>query len=242
MIQGKVWSPAATGDMAGQTVEELLLASSGAALAMGEDDRSKRLQDGASRSSSATCFDFGQVRSALNGTQGLLIYPIRPGIVQATAYFAQAAKEAGVDHRQHVADLREGGREEPRRDRHWLSERVFDWSGLTVAHIRPTYFAEWLLYVAPMIREGKLHCRSAPAARPIGAETSACDRGPSSKTRGRIAARVYPLFGTRSSTATRRCQVLSRVLGRSRIQAGQLRGVPEVRKGEGRTNHTAGCN
>jgi hypothetical protein len=31
------------------------------------------------------------------------------------------------------------------------------WSGLTVAHIRPTYFAEWLLYLAPMIKAGLLH-------------------------------------------------------------------------------------
>ena len=29
--------------------------------------------------------------------------------------------------------------------------------GVTVAHIRPTYFAEWLLYLAPMIRAGLLH-------------------------------------------------------------------------------------
>ena len=28
---------------------------------------------------------------------------------------------------------------------------------LTVAHIRPTYFAEWLLYLAPMIKAGLLH-------------------------------------------------------------------------------------
>jgi NAD(P)H dehydrogenase (quinone) len=40
---------------------------------------------------------------------------------------------------------------------HWLAERVFDWSGVTVAHIRPTYFAEWLLYLAPMIKAGRLH-------------------------------------------------------------------------------------
>src|SRR5258707_12571318 len=40
---------------------------------------------------------------------------------------------------------------------HWLAERVFDWSELTVAHLRPTYFAEWLLNLAPMIRAGLMH-------------------------------------------------------------------------------------
>ena len=34
----------------------------------------------------------------LSGVQrAYFVYPIRPGILQATAYFAQAAKEAGVD-------------------------------------------------------------------------------------------------------------------------------------------------
>jgi NAD(P)H dehydrogenase (quinone) len=37
-----------------------------------------------------------------------------------------------------------------------LAERVFDWSGVPTAHIRPTYFAEWLLYLAPMIRQGRM--------------------------------------------------------------------------------------
>jgi NAD(P)H dehydrogenase (quinone) len=29
---------------------------------------------------------------------------------------------------------------------HWISERVFDWSGVPVTHLRPTFFAQWLLY------------------------------------------------------------------------------------------------
>jgi NAD(P)H dehydrogenase (quinone) len=29
---------------------------------------------------------------------------------------------------------------------HWVSERVFDWSGTPTTHLRPTFFAEWLLY------------------------------------------------------------------------------------------------
>ena len=37
---------------------------------------------------------------------------------------------------------------------HWLSERVFDWSGVPVSHIRPTLFSEWILYGAAMIRQG----------------------------------------------------------------------------------------
>ena len=41
--------------------------------------------------------DFESVRSALKGVQRAYFgYPIRPGLLQATARFAYAAKEAGV--------------------------------------------------------------------------------------------------------------------------------------------------
>ncbi|WP_245433451.1 hypothetical protein [Rhizobium anhuiense] len=29
---------------------------------------------------------------------------------------------------------------------HWISERVFDWSGVATTHLRPTFFARWLVY------------------------------------------------------------------------------------------------
>src|SRR5262249_56215006 len=85
-------------------------------------------------------------------------YPIRPGIIQATAIFAQAAKEAGIACVVNMSQIsaREDAKSHAAQD-HWLAERVFDWSSLTVVHLRPTYFAEWLLYLAPMIRAGLLH-------------------------------------------------------------------------------------
>ena len=36
-----------------------------------------------------------------------------------------------------------------------LSEQAFGWSGLPVAHLRVTFFAEWLLYIAPLIWRGR---------------------------------------------------------------------------------------
>jgi uncharacterized protein YbjT (DUF2867 family) len=40
---------------------------------------------------------------------------------------------------------------------HWLSEQIFNWSGVAVAHLRATFFAEWLLYTAPLplLKEGR---------------------------------------------------------------------------------------
>src|SRR6266478_3869227 len=38
---------------------------------------------------------------------------------------------------------------------HWLCEQVFNWSGVPSTHLRCTFFAEWLLYIAPLIRYGR---------------------------------------------------------------------------------------
>jgi len=98
---------------------------------------------------------------------------------------------------------------------HWLSERLFDWSGLTVAHIRPTYFAEWLLYLAPMIKGGLLHVpfgtgKHAPiAAEDQGRVIAGILEDPAAHT-----GKIYPLFGPVEYTYEETAQVLSRVLGK----------------------------
>ena len=99
MIQGKVLVTGATGDTGRATVNELLARGNKVrALAHGQDDRSKRLQEQGVEVVYGDLLDFGQVRAALSGVQrAYFVYPIRPGILQATAYYAQAAKEAGVD-------------------------------------------------------------------------------------------------------------------------------------------------
>ncbi len=160
MIRGKVLVTGATGDTGRATVNELLARGHKVrALAHGQDKRSEKLREQGVEVVYGDLLDFSQVRAALNGVErAYFVYPIRPGILQATAYFAQAAKEAGVDGVVNMSQIsaREDAQSHAATD-HWLSERIFDWSGLTVAHIRPTYFAEWLLYLAPMIKAGLLH-------------------------------------------------------------------------------------
>ena len=208
----------ATGDTGQATVNELLARGHKVrALAHGRDDRSKRLQARGVEVVYGDLLDFGQVRAALSGVQrAYFVYPIRPGILQATAYFAQAAKEAGVDGLVNMSQksAREDAKSHAATD-HWLSERVFDWSGLTVAHVRPTYFAEWLLYIAPMIKAGLLHVPFGTGKHaPIAAEDQ-----------GRVIAgiledpaahkgKIYPLFGPVEYTYSEMAQVLSRVLGK----------------------------
>jgi len=218
MIPGKVLVTGATGDTGRATVHELLARGHKVrALAHARDDRSKGLEERGVEVVYGDLLDFGQVRAALGGVQrAYFVYPIRPGILQATAYFAQAAKEAGVEGIVNMSQksAREDARSHAATD-HWLSERLFDWSGLTVAHIRPTYFAEWLLYLAPMIKAGLLHVpfgtgKHAPiAAEDQGRVISGILEDPAAHK-----GKTYPLFGPVEYTYEETAKVLGRVLGR----------------------------
>jgi NAD(P)H dehydrogenase (quinone) len=99
MIQGKVLFTGATGDTGGATVQELLAGGHRVrALAHRQDERSKQLQERGVEVVFGDLLDFGEMRAALKGVQrAYFCYPIRPGIDQATAQFAQAAKEGAVD-------------------------------------------------------------------------------------------------------------------------------------------------
>ena len=218
MSTGKILITGATGDTGGAAIERLLeLGREVRALAHTRDERSERLRGRGVEVVYGDLLDFGQVRAALDGVKrAYFVYPIRPGILQATAYFAQVAKEAGVDGIVNMSQksAREDAKSHAATD-HWLSERVFDWSGLNVAHIRPTYFAEWLIYVAPMIRAGLLHVPFGTGKHaPITAEDQ-----------GRVIAgiledpaphkgAVYPLYGPVEYTYEETAVVLSRVLGK----------------------------
>jgi NAD(P)H dehydrogenase (quinone) len=218
MSHGTVLVTGATGDTGGATVELLLAHGRRVrALAHREDARSKRLQELGAEVVFGDFLDLDAIRAAVQGVQrAYFCYPIRPGIIQATAYFAQAAKEAGIDGVVNMSQIsaREDAKSHAMCD-HWLAERVFDWSGLTVAHLRPTLFAEWLLYLAPMIRAGLLHVPFGPSRHaPIAAEDQArvivgILEDPASH-RGKI----YPLYGPVEFTHKEIAQVLSRVLGK----------------------------
>jgi len=96
--------------------------------------------------------------------------------VQGTAQFAQAAKEAGVEVIVNMSQksARSDAKSEAARQ-HWLSERVFDWSGVPAVHLRPTFFAEWRLNLAPMIRQGRILAPFNTTGRhaPVAAEDQA---------------------------------------------------------------------
>jgi NAD(P)H dehydrogenase (quinone) len=117
------------------------------ALAHHADKRSERLQAAGAQIVVADLLDLAAVRTATEGVDGAYFsYPIMPGLVEASTIFAQAAAEAGVgvivDMSQKSARS-EAGSNAARQ--HWLSERIFNNFPVPVAHIRPTFFAEWLI-------------------------------------------------------------------------------------------------
>lgn len=216
MSQGTVLVTAATGNTGGATVEEFLARGRHVrALAHREDARSKRLQELGAEVVFGDFLDLGAIRAAVQGVQrAYFCYPIRPGVIQATAYFAQAAKEAGIDGVVNMSQVcaRKDAKSHAMYD-HWLAERVFDWSGLTVAHLRPTLFAESLLVLSPMIRVGLLHVPFGPGRHaPIAAEDQARVIVAILEDPASLRGKVYPLYGPVEFTHQDIAQVLSRVL------------------------------
>lgn len=140
----------ATGKTGAHTVR--LLREKGAsvrALVHTRDQRSERLAELGADVVHADLLDFGAVRSAMTDvTAAYFCYPISPGgLLDATTIFAQAAEEAGVDAVVNMSQI------SARRDaksnvaqQHWLSERLWDRTALITTHLRPTFFAEWLIF------------------------------------------------------------------------------------------------
>jgi uncharacterized protein YbjT (DUF2867 family) len=112
------------------------------------DERSTALQNEGAEIFVGDLLEHDDILRAMDGVTGAyLCYPVRPGYIQATAYFADAARRAGVEVVVEMSQIsaREDSLSHAARD-HWIAERVLDWSGVPVVHIRPTFFSEWLIF------------------------------------------------------------------------------------------------
>ncbi len=155
MSESKILVTGATGKTGKDTVKFLLERGQAVrAMVRTNDDRSEALRKQGAEIVLGDLRNFESVRAALEGTRSAyFVFPIEPGILEGTAYFAQAAKEAGV---QAIVNMSQAS---ARREatshaaqNHWLSERVFDWSGVPSVHLRSTLFAEWVLYWRAFIK------------------------------------------------------------------------------------------
>jgi len=161
--------------------------------------------------------DFEAVRSALEGAQGAyFVYPIRPGILQASAYFAQAAKEAGIEIVVNMSQIsaRREAKSHAAQD-HWISEQVFNWSGVPTTHLRPTLFAEWALYWTDLIKTGNLRLPFGTGKHaPIAAEDQARVIAKILLTPQEHQGKVYPLYGEKEYSFPEIAAEIGKVIGK----------------------------
>jgi len=139
----------ATGATGGFAIDQLLAKGANVrAFVRKDDERAASLRARGVDIAVGDIKDFYAVRAAMVGVHSAyFVYPLEPHILKAAVYFAQAAKEAGVkavvnisQRTAHIDSASHSAQD------HWFSERVFDWSGVPVIHLRPTLFMEWLLY------------------------------------------------------------------------------------------------
>jgi NAD(P)H dehydrogenase (quinone) len=144
----------ATGRTGRHTVRHLLEKGHAVrALVHQEDERSEALRSAGAEVVVGDLLEHDAVIRTTAGTSAAYFcYPIRPGIIQATAYFADAAKRADLKAVINMSQIsaREDAKSHAARD-HWIAERVFDWSGVPTVHLRPTFFSEWL--ILPWVRD-----------------------------------------------------------------------------------------
>lgn len=155
--QIKVLVTGATGKSGGSAVEELLkLGFPVRALVHSQDERSERLAARGVEIVVGDLLNFDDISTAMKGIDtAYFCFPIlTPGVLPATAYFAQAAREAGLKGIVNMSQVsaRRDAKSNAAQD-HWVGERILDMSGIPVTHLRPTFFDDWFLYIRNEIRE-----------------------------------------------------------------------------------------
>lgn len=221
MKQRKYLVTAATGKTGVYTVQNLIKAGHAVrALVHHEDERADALrQTGAE----VIVGDLLEHDDAIRATEGMtgayLCYPVRPGFIQATAYFADAARRAGLDVVVNMSQIsaRENAKSHAARD-HWIAERVLDWSGVPTVHIRPTFFSEWLIFPwvrDTIVKEGKITLPYGEGRHaPIAAEDQARVIAALLTQPAGHVGKIYPLYGSVELNHQQIADVVSNVIGR----------------------------
>jgi len=154
----KILVTTANGDTGRPMVEYLLKSGLQVrAMVRTDDARAQRLRDHGAEVVIGDLLSLRDVRAALDGVQrGYFNFPVGEGLVEAAVIFAQAARENGVElivNMSHIQS-RPAARSKATQN-HWLSEQIFDWSGVPTTNLRVTFFMEWLTYIAGLIRNGR---------------------------------------------------------------------------------------
>jgi NAD(P)H dehydrogenase (quinone) len=183
-----------------------------------DDERAHELQALGAEIFVGELLDFRAVRRAFEGIKrAYFVYPMRPGVVQATAHYAQAAQEAKAEFIVNMSQRT--ARPDALSDsalQHWLAERVFDWAGTPVTHLRPTAFNEWILYVRKGIHQGQYRVPFGPTgkAAPISAEDQGTVIAEILAKPEPHVGKTYPLLGPVELTQLEIAEIISQTLGK----------------------------
>ncbi len=220
MSNSRVLVTGATGATGSVAIETLLsLKIPVRALVHQRDARSEQLIAQGVEVVEGDLADFEAISEALQGiTAAYFVYPIQvPGILEATAFFAQASIEHGVSAIVNMsqASARRTAKSHAARN-HWIAERLLDRSGVPVTHLRPTLFAEWIMYMRGAIRDKSIlplafgDARYAPVTgEDLGRVIAAILKNPIGH-----AGKTYPLYGAREVSQYQIADMLTQVLGR----------------------------
>ena len=185
------------------------------ALVHHEDERSANLAAAGAEIAVADMLDLAAVTAATRGiTAAYFTYPILPGLLEATAVFAQAASASGIGAAVNMSQIsaRPGAASNAARQ-HWLAERILDWSPVPVTHLRPTFFAEWL--VTSYQPDGTLPLPFGDGRHaPIAAEDQARVSTAILEDPAPHAGQVYPLFGPTEMNHYEIAEEMSKALGK----------------------------
>ncbi|MEQ7006760.1 NmrA family NAD(P)-binding protein [Actinopolymorpha sp. B17G11] len=109
-----------------------------------DDDRAAGLRTQGAEVYVGDLREIADVGPALRGVErAFFTYPVRDGLLEASAVFASAAAREGVRQVVEVSQLApEPHAGTPRLRQHWVSEQVFDHAGVGAVHLRATVFYE----------------------------------------------------------------------------------------------------
>ncbi|MFJ2191726.1 NmrA family NAD(P)-binding protein [Kitasatospora sp. NPDC087861] len=180
------------------------------------DERSDRLAVAGAEIVVGDMLDLDAVVQVTTGVDGVYFaYPIRPGLMEASAIMLQAAEENRVGALVNMSQI------SARRDavsnsarQHWIAERMLDHFSGAVTHIRPTFFAEWLLtFWDPKSGELRLPFAKAHHA-PIAGEDQGRVIAALLEDPQRHAGMTYPLYGPTELDHYQMAEIMTQALGR----------------------------
>ncbi|MGY0064036.1 NmrA family NAD(P)-binding protein [Streptomyces sp. LZ34] len=206
----------ATGKTGGHTAELLLQRGHHVrALVRRIDERAERLAGLGAELVEGDVQDLDSLAEATKGIDALYFtYPILPGLMDATANVALAAEENGVQaivNMSQVSARRDSASNAARQ--HWVAERVLDRFPVAATHIRPTFFAQWLINMwdgSGELRFPFADGRHAPIAASDQARVIAAILEDPAPHVGKI----YPLYGPVELNHHEIAEKMSKALGR----------------------------